>query len=157
MYQEQLAKIMKKFADKEGTTFHAFVINLEDEERNTEPVIYMNNDMMSDMTGIEVETLKWHYKDSDKREELSEDDGMLSVTGSQLKKEIILTVRVSHGKNSSECYIPAHFGKDGRFSTIVYSDNSSYTLSNQKTHILSLKSVKNNKIYKYKEIDYEYN
>ena len=63
MYQEQLAKIMKKFAEKEGTPFHAFVINLEDEEGNIEPVIYMNNNMMSDMTGIEVETLKWHYKD----------------------------------------------------------------------------------------------
>ena len=95
MYQEQLAKIMKKFADKEGTTFHAFVINLEDEEGNIEPVIYMNNDMMSDMTGIEVETLKWHYTDSDKKEELSEDDGMLSVTGSQLKSEIILADRDS--------------------------------------------------------------
>ena len=97
MYQEQLAKIMKKFADKEGTTFHAFVINLEDEERNIEPVIYMNNDMMSDMTGIDIKTLKWHYTDGSKRKELSEDDGILSVTGSQLKDEIILAVRDSHG------------------------------------------------------------
>ena len=72
-----------------------------------------------------------HYKDSDKKEELSEDDGMLSVTGSQLKREIIFMARDSSHESSSECYIPARFGKNGSFSTIVYSDNSSYTLSNK--------------------------
>ena len=56
---------------------------------------------------------------------------MLSVTGSQLKEEIIFTGRDSTGESSSECYIPASSGKNGRFSTIVYSDNRSYTLSNK--------------------------
>ena len=42
----------------------------------------------------------------------------------------MITVRDSHGYNSSDYYIPAKFGKSGRLNTILFKDGKEYNLTN---------------------------
>ena len=136
----QLAKIMKEFADLQGTNFHAFVLEVEDEEGNTRPRVYMTNAMIGETTGISDEALKKHFRDENKKEELQKDAGMLNVTGTELKNGINLIGTDSPDQNFELAY-PASFGKKGSNSTIVYSDGTEYSLLNRGQNVLSVKSV----------------
>lgn len=139
--QVQWAKVMKQFADMKGTKFHAFMLNVEDDEGNERPMVYMTNAMISEATGIKLEAIKEHIKHQDKKLELSEGDGLLELKGNLLKDEISIACVESTRYNSLETLYPTNFGKDGKLNTLVYSDNEIFKLNNNVQTILSLKSV----------------
>ena len=139
--QVQWAKVMKQFAEMKGTKFHAFVLNVEDDGGNERPMVYMTNNMISETTGINVESLKRHIKDEEKKEDLLEQDGLLELSGSLLKDEISMIGTVCTDHENIPLLYPSSFSKSGKNNVIQYSDDSSFTLSNREQPILSLKSV----------------
>ena len=141
VYQEQLAKIMKKFADQEGTSFHAFVIEVENANNDINKMIYMTNNMISELTGIDVKALKYHYTDPVKLAELQQEDGLLEISGSVLKSNIFLAAGSSSSQNSLDYIWSTSISKKGSNSLINYSDGAAFTLNNNNNTILSLKSV----------------
>ena len=139
--QVQWAKVMKQFADMKGTKFHAFVLNVEDDNGVERPMVYMTNAMISDVSSINVETLRDHIKSDDKKQELSEEDGLIELTGSVLKDEISMIGGEFTDHENIPLVYPSSFSKSGKNNVVNYNDGASYTLPNRTQAVLSLKSV----------------
>ena len=71
----------------------------------------------------------------------SECYGLLELTGSILKNEILILAPTGHEYNLIELVYPFQISKNGKLNVLDYKDESKFTLANSKNVIISLKSV----------------
>ena len=122
-YEEELLKFFKEFAEINNTEFHYLYLNEYDN-------YYLSNNMINELTKINIESLKRHYKNEYKVNELSKNNGILSG------RSIDITPIINLEKSNIKRIINTRGGKD-----IIFNDKNIKVLSNGFQNLLSLEGV----------------